>query len=218
MPRARCKDPESCKSSCAGSAAPRTRPPALGRGLLLASSLDVGSHPPPAQAPAQSPRVSVVPRGFFQGSRGARPSGGPRWSNLCWIPGWGSGGVGVGTEPQSRLHTPCSPRAFPGRVEEPEPGSSPPDVGLPLPRLRRLSWREAHSVPRPTPSATLFFSCHSLFSVSAFSLLQNTRARGTRRSRHTSPFPGPPISPSPVLSLPRHISVSIDSPRSSLPV
>lgn len=196
-------------SPAAASAAPRTGPPALGRGLLLASSLDVGSHPPSAQAPARSRRVRVVPRGFSQGSPRARPSGGPRWSNLCWIPGWGSREGGTGSD---RAPVPApqalESRAFPGGGEEPELGSSPPEVGLPLPRLQRLSWREAHSVPRPTPSATLFLSCHSLFSVSAFSLLQNTRARGGRRSLHTSPFlglqsalPHSLVSPSTYLSL-----------------
>lgn len=190
-------------SPAAASAAPRTGPPALGRGLLLASSLDVGSHPLSAKAPAQSPRVRVVPRGFSQGSPRARPPtfAGFRAGDL--------GGRWVGAEPQSRLHKPWSPRAFLGRAEEPEPSSSPPDVGLPLPRLQRLSWREAHSVPRPTPSATLFFSCHSLFSVSAFSLLQNTRARGGRRSLHTSPFPGPPICPSPQSRLSLDIFLSL---------
>ena len=45
-------------------------------------------------------------------------------------------------------------------------------------------------MPRPTPSATLLFSCHSLFSVSAFSLLQNTRARGAGEASTPAPFLG----------------------------
>lgn len=77
-------------SPAAASAAPRTGPPALGRGLFLATCLDVGSHPPSEQAPSQSHRAGVVPRCLSQGSHRGRPSGGPRWSNLCWIPGWGS--------------------------------------------------------------------------------------------------------------------------------
>lgn len=67
---------------------------------------------------------------------------------------------------------------FPGRVAEPDLGSLPTEIGLLLSRLQRLSWREALCVPRPTPFVTLFFSCHSQFSVSAFSLSQNARARG----------------------------------------
>lgn len=46
-------------------------------------------------------------------------------------------------------------------------------------------------MPRPTPSATLFFSCHSLFSVSAFSLSQKARARrGLGGASSPAPFLG----------------------------
>lgn len=68
-------------SPAVASAAPRTGPPALGRGLLLASCLDFGSHPLSARAPAQSPKgqpglfPAASPRARTEGGTAADRSG-----------------------------------------------------------------------------------------------------------------------------------------------
>lgn len=86
VPRARCKDPESCKSccglSCSQNWAPSFRagpPPRLQPGLRLPPTLSEGPCPEP-QGQSRSPRLLT----------GLSQSEAP---NLCWIPGWGSRGA-----------------------------------------------------------------------------------------------------------------------------
>lgn len=132
---------------------------------------------------------------------------------------WGWGSVRAGTKPQSRLYKPWCPRVFHGAVEKPDLGFFPPDVGLPTPRLQRLSCREARRVPRPTRSVILFFlSPCSRFS--AFSLSQNARTRGSLEETPVCLSPQSCLSHSMFLSLyifpafacrfSSHISASLD--------
>lgn len=123
---------------------------------------------------------------------------------------WGWGSVRAGTKPQSRLYKPWCPRVFHGAVEKPDLGFFPPDVGLPTPRLQRLSCREARRVPRPTRSVILFFLV-TLFSV--FCFLPLTECKNAREPGGDSSLPFPTI-----LSLPLHVSFSIYFPRICLPV
>lgn len=195
-------------SPAAASAARRSGLPALGRGLLLlACCLDVRSHP----LSAQSPKARVVHRGFSQGSHRGRPSGGPTFAGFlagCFGMGWGRG----------------------ARMElDPDPGSVSPGVfGCLLAEASRFAtsaspslgcsvrgWREARVLPRPTPSATLFSSCHS---VLGFCFLPLRECQGAREARGAAHRPlscassRPPCCPS--LSI---LAFSIGSPRIPLP-
>lgn len=145
--------------------APSFRAGPLLTGLVVDSppALRVGSSRPQGRS-----RSAAAPM-----ARSERPIGGPQVSQPFLdsglrVSGWRRAEI----EPQSWLYKPWSLGCFLGRRAEPR--LWPPDAGLPVPGMQRLSWREARCVPRPASSATLSLS----LSVLGFCFLPFTECRG----------------------------------------